>query len=146
MHVRDILGQKRLNLITVDVDGDIESAVHLLILHNIGGLPVRGHDGSVVGFIAERDVVRAVEQHGNAVRNVEVRTMMRPPPTCQAGESLQEVMRRMTIERQRHLVVEDKGQAIGVVSVGDIVKHRLEQLETETGVLRDYLAGQRAGR
>jgi signal-transduction protein with cAMP-binding, CBS, and nucleotidyltransferase domain len=69
---------------------------------------------------------------------------MRPAATCEAGDGVVQVMRRMTAERLRHLVVRDGDEIAGVISVGDIVKDRLEQLETETGVLRDYVAAQRA--
>src|SRR5581483_12328221 len=140
MQVRDLLEHKSSKLITIEVSSTVEQAVQLLIHHNVGGLPVTSNGGTVVGFVAERDVVRAVERNWGNVHNVRVEEIMRPAPTCQADEALHEVMRRMTVERQRHLVVESNGRAMGVISVGDIVKNRLEQLETETGVLRDYLA------
>jgi CBS domain-containing protein len=70
--------------------------------------------------------------------------MRRPAPTCRADDPLPGVMARMTRNRLRHLVVVGDDGIVGVVSVGDLVKHRLEQLETETGVLRDYVAAQRA--
>lgn len=65
---------------------------------------------------------------------------MRPPATCTADDSLREVMARLTREHLRHLVVLDGERILGVVSAGDVVEHRLEELETEAGVLRDYVA------
>lgn len=146
MRVRDLLGRKPATLITVDSKAPLQNAVHLMIEHNIGGVPVVTPDGAVVGFVAERDVVRAVHEHHAAVHELPVRDVMRPTPACEAEESIEDAMRRMTGQRQRHLVVQDHGKLLGVVSVGDIVKYRLEQLETETSVLRDHVAAQRAAR
>jgi CBS domain-containing protein len=146
MRVRDLLGRKSPRLITVDAQAPLHTAVRLLIEHNVGGLPVLGKDGAVVGLVAERDVVRAVHEHPAAVDQLPVRQIMRPTPACDADESLEEAMRRMTSLRQRHLVVQQDGKLLGVISVGDIVKYRLEQLETETGVLRDHIVAQRAAR
>ena len=146
MRVRDLLGRKPSTLITVDPAAPLQNAVRLLIEHGIGGLPVVTPDGVVVGFVAERDVVRAVHGHQGTVHQLPIQQVMRPTPACDAEESLEDAMRRMTSQRQRHLVVQDNGRLIGVVSVGDVVKYRLEQLETETGVLRDHVAAQRAKR
>lgn len=142
MRVRDLLARKPATLITVDAKADLKTAVRLLIEHNVGGLPVVAGDGSVVGFIAERDVVRALHEDRGASHAVQ--QVMQPVPTCGPDESLPEAMRRMTGQRHRHLVVTEPGRLLGVISVGDIVKYRLEELELETGVLRDVVAGQRA--
>jgi CBS domain-containing protein len=144
VRVRDLLGRKPATLITIEANADLETAVRLLIAHNIGGLPVIAPDGAVVGLVAERDIVRAV--HEGRKPDQPVRQVMQPAPACGPDESLPEVMRRMTSQRHRHLVVQDQGRLLGVISVGDIVKHRLEELEMETGVLRDLVAGQRASR
>jgi CBS domain-containing protein len=133
-------------LITVDAKAPLQDAVRLLIEHNVGGLPVVAAHGAVIGFIAERDVVRVLHEHQSAVHRLRVEQVMRPTPACEVDESLELAMRRMTNQRQRHLVVQEAGHLIGVISVGDIVKYRLEQLETETAVLRDHVAAQRAAR
>ena len=73
-----------------------------------------------------------------------VRDVMRPAQFCDADDTIEYAMRLMTSERVRHLVVRDHGRMIGVLSVGDMVKYRLEQFETETAVLRDYVAAHRA--
>jgi CBS domain-containing protein len=146
MRVRDLLGQKPASLITVESKANLDTAVRLLMSNNIGSLPVVASDGAPVGLISERDVVRAVQRHRGDVHEVRVQDIMREAPLCDANDSLEEVMRRMTAERLRHVIVRDDGRIVGVISVGDIVKHRLEQLETETGVLRDYVAAQRASR
>jgi len=146
VRIRDLIAQRATSLITVDPTTEVGTAVRLLFSHNIGGLPVLGPDGTAVGFIAERDIVRAMYGNFGPVRHLHVQDIMRPAPVCEADDSVEYVMRLMTSERLRHLVVRDKGKVIGVVSVGDMVKHRLEQLETETAVLRDYVAAQRASR
>jgi CBS domain-containing protein len=144
MSVRELLKGRSAAMITVSRDADVASAARLMIDHGVGGLPVVGTKGEIVGMLAERDLVRAVREHAPQVNEVPVERIMRPPPTCAPGDSLQEVMSRMTRERLRHLVVVHDGEPVGLISVGDLVKFRLEQLETETGVLRDYVAAQRA--
>ena len=146
VRVRDVLEQKPSSLITVGVNVDLKEVARLLVVHNIGGLPVVNGDGMPIGFVAERDVVRVVHDHPGAVQHIPVSAIMRAVPFCDAADALEKVMWRMTRDRLRHLVVRDNGRFVGVISVGDIVKHRLEQLETEASVLRDYVAGQRATR
>jgi CBS domain-containing protein len=146
MHVRELLRKKSANVVTVQPNTDVLTAVQLLIHHNIGGLPVVAADGSVVGFVAERDVVKGVEANSDGLPRQTVDRIMQRPPICHADDTIHEVMSRMTRERLRHLVVVDNGRTVGVISVGDLVKHRLEELELETGTLRDYVAAQRAAR
>jgi CBS domain-containing protein len=146
MRVRDLLGKKPSTVVAVEPRTELSAAVRLFFDHNIGGLAVVAPGGRPVGFLAERDVVRAVDLHQGTVKSLRVDEVMRPVPMCSADDVLEEVMRRMTRQRLRHLVAVDGEKLLGVVSVGDIVKHRLEQLETETGVLRDYVAAQRATR
>jgi CBS domain-containing protein len=144
MRVRDLLEQKKSQVITVEPTTDLGTAAKLLMEHGIGGLPVVAHGDKPVGFLAEREVVKAVHECDGPIRSVRVEGVMRPAPLCSADDSVQEAMGRMTRQRLRHLVVQDGGRLAGVISVGDIVKHRLQQLETETSVLRDYVAAHRA--
>jgi CBS domain-containing protein len=147
MRVADLLRRKKNDVVTIEPDSSVATAARLLMGHGIGGLPVVAGDGRLAGFLAERDIVQAVDQNGGSVAGLSVeRLMRRPAPSCGAAEPLYDVMARMTRDRLRHLVVVDGDRITGVLSVGDIVKHRLEQLETETGVLRDYVGGQRAVR
>lgn len=144
MRVRDLVGDRR-EVITITPEAPVGEAIDLLLAHEIGALPVVGPDGAPVGILSERDLVRGLQSHRCDVSGLTVtRVMRRPPPTCELEDSLHEVTARMTRERARHLVVCDGGRLAAVLSVGDLVKHRLDQLETEAGVLRDYLAGQRA--
>jgi CBS domain-containing protein len=146
MQVRELLRTKSGNVVTVHPNTGLLTAVQLLIRHNIGGLPVVTPDGSVAGFVSERDVVKAVAASSEGLHQQTVDRIMQHPPVCGADDTLHEVMSRMTRERLRHLVVIENGRTIGVISVGDLVKHRLEELELETGTLRDYVAAQRATR
>lgn len=146
MSVRDLLRQKARSLITVGPKAELEAAVRVLVANEIGGLPVVGTDGRAVGFLAERDVVRAIYDNKGVIHHLRVADVMRSAPMCEADDALEHAMRLMTGQHLRHLLVRENGQIIGVISVGDIVKHRLKQVETEAGVLRDYVAAGRAAR
>ena len=143
MRVRDLLAAKNARLITVGPKTELGEVSELLIQHNIGGVPVVSAAGEVLGFLSERDIVRAIVRHHGYVVHLRAEDAMQPPPVCDADDSLDEVMHRMTGHRHRHLVVQYKGAIAGVISVGDLVHQRADQLQTEAGVLRDYLAGQR---
>ena len=144
VHVRELVGRRTAKLITIEPQAELGAAIRLFFAHSVGGLPVVSADGTVVGFLSERDVVRAVNGHMGPIRNMLVQEVMRPVPYCDADDTVEQAMKQMTSQRLRHLVVRDNGRIIGVISVGDMVKYRLEQLESETAVLRDYVAAQRA--
>jgi CBS domain-containing protein len=144
MRIAELLKKKTGDVVTVSSDADIAHAVSLLLDHGIGGLPVVGEGGRLVGFAAERDLLRALHLDPDTDETLPIARVMRKAPVCAPSDSVHETMARMTRERQRHLVVVDGQTIAGVVSVGDIVKHRLEQLETEAGVLRDVVTAQRA--
>lgn len=145
MRIGELMKKKDGGAITVSTRSDIAHAVQLMIDHNIGGLPVVNDDGAVVGFVAERDLLSALHLDPATDEGLAIERVMRtPPPVCHPGDSVHDAMARMTRQRLRHLVVVDGRDIAGILSVGDIVKHRLEQLETETGVLRDVVAAQRA--
>jgi len=145
MKVSELLKTKPAAMVTVEPTSSLAAAASLIMERGIGGLPVVKEGGAVEGFVAERDLVNALHRNPQGVGAFVVRDIMRrPAPVCSVADTVQAVMARMTRERTRHLVVLDAGRAVGVLSVGDILKYRLEQLETETGVLRDYVAGQRA--
>jgi CBS domain-containing protein len=144
VRVRDLLARKPSKLVSVEPDAHIGTAIALLMAHNVGGLPVMSADGSILGYVAERDIVRAVRLHGGTFHALRVDQIMQSAPLCDADDTIEQIMLRMTMDRLRHLVVRDGGRIVGVVSVGDIVRYRLEELETETGVLRDYVAAHRA--
>jgi CBS domain-containing protein len=145
MRVRELLRDKRGNVVTTSPASSVASAARLLMQHGIGGLPVVADDGRVVGILSERDIVKALDERVASFADTPVeRVMHRPAPVCDADTPLQDIMSSMTRQHERHIVVMEGGAIVGVVSVGDLVKHRLGQLETETGVLRDYVAARRA--
>jgi CBS domain-containing protein len=145
MRVHQLMKGRTSEVITIDTMSTVSAAAHLLVRHGIGGLPVIGRDGRVAGFVAEREIVAALDRHTEPIGPLPVeRIMRRPVPTCSVDDPVADIMARITRERLRHMVVLDGGRIVGIVSVGDIVKNRLEQLEMETGVLRDYVAAQRA--
>ena len=145
MRVRDLISKKTAEVIRIAPSADVASVARLLMEHGIGGLPVVRGENQLVGFISERDVVRALHRGFENVRTLPVEAVMtRPTPTCDADDPLNPVMMRMNRERLRHVVVLDGEQVIGILSVGDLVKNRLEELELEAGVLRDYVVAQRA--
>ena len=145
MKVRELLQNKRDKAITVDPNERVNTVIDLLMRHGIGGVPVVARNGQVVGFLAERDIAKALHEHQGDVRQLSVdRVMRQPAPLCRLDDSLTDVMARMTHDRLRHMVVLDGNQIAGIISLGDIVKQRLEQAELEAEVLRDYVAAQRA--
>ena len=144
MRVRDLINAKADTVIAVQASDDLSTAIQLLMRHNIGGLPVLADDGSVVGILSERDVVRAAHETPCTFGSPRVHDLMRSAPTCEADDAIADAMHRMTAQRQRHFLVLDEGKLVGVLSVGDLLKDRLRQLETEADVLRDYVAAQRA--
>jgi CBS domain-containing protein len=146
MTVGELLTRKPGGAITVPPTVTVARAARLLLDRGIGGLPVV-EDGSLVGFVSERELVWAIDRHPRNVHDLLVRSVMRSPaPVCGSEDRIPQVMARMTRERLRHLVVVDHVQVVGVISVGDLVKTRVEELKTETGVLRDYVAAHRAMR
>jgi CBS domain-containing protein len=144
VRVRDLLDRKPARLFTIEPSAHVDAAIGQMLAKDVGGLLVTTHDGKLVGFLSERDVLRAARLNGGMFYQVRVQDVMQRPSTCRGGDQVMDAMRRMTAERLRHLVVLDGDRIAGVISVGDIVKERLEELETETGVLRDYVAAQRA--
>jgi CBS domain-containing protein len=139
--IQNILERKGANVITIGATDTVQLAADRMREHGIAALVVKSGD-AIKGLISERDIVQAVSRHGNgapslAVLNIASQAMIRVAP----DDSLMRAMRLITNNRVRHLLVIDDGKLVGIVSVGDIVKQRLEDLETETNVLRDvYLA------
>src|SRR5512144_2063278 len=127
MKVRELVQGKPGHVHTVNPNTPVSKAIETLMRHNIGGLPVVTLQHELVGFVAERDIVEALQKHEGAIRRMPVeRVMRRPAPTCHMDDSLNDVMARMTRGRARHLVVLDGTRIAGIISLGDLVKQRLE--------------------
>ena len=142
MRVETILEKKGRHVETVAPDAKVEMAVHKLTTRNIGALVVTPDGERVDGVLSERDVVRALAKRGVGLFDAKVASVMtRGMPVCAPGDLITAVMGQMTRTRNRHLPVVDKGKLCGIVSIGDVVKHRLEEVELEANVLRDaYLS------
>ncbi|MDX1530035.1 MAG: CBS domain-containing protein [Rhodothermales bacterium] len=139
MTVDEILSTKGTHVVTTTPDTPAEAAARVLMEQRVGALPVVEGD-EVIGVFAERDLVRAIAERGADALRLPVRQLMiAPMETCRPDSPIQEVMRRMTASRLRHLLVVDAEGLCGIVSIGDVVKHRLREAETEAGVLRDYI-------
>ena len=138
MKVESILNSKGRRVATIRPDATIAQVTHELRLEGIGALVVSSDGERIEGIISERDVVRGLRRHGPALLDMRVEDVMtRHVVTCTPDESITAAMARMTHGRHRHLPVVDGGRLVGMVSIGDIVGHRLREVELETGVLRD---------
>lgn len=143
MRVHEILKAKGDLVRWVRPDAPLALALHELSVHRIGALVVL-RDGALEGVLSERDVVAALARHGGRVLELSVADVMsRGGPTCAPHDTLVAVMGEMTRTRNRHLPVVEAGQLKGIISIGDVVKHRLEELELEKAVLRDSWAARR---
>ena len=101
---------------------------------------IRGAGGRLAGILSERDIVRAIAEHGAAALKLPVsQVMTRNVATCGEDDTIANIMERMTAGKFRHLPVVAKGQLIGLVSIGDVVKQRVEEIEQESEALRDYI-------
>jgi CBS domain-containing protein len=140
MNVKHILSQKGSDVLTLEPNATLTDAMDILAKRRIGALVVTGADRRIVGIISERDVVRAIAEHGTGILQSPVSEMMtRKVVTCGQNETIAEIMGRMTAGKFRHVPVVEQGRLIGIVSIGDIVKARLEELEQEHDALRDYI-------
>ena len=140
MTVRTILAGKGREVATIEPNATLADAVRLLAEKRIGATVVLGADRRVVGILSERDIVRVLAERGAAVLNEPVsQTMTRKVSTCNENETVVQIMERMTEGKFRHVPVVDQGQLAGIISIGDVVKHRLHEMERESAAMRDYI-------
>ncbi len=142
MKVAAILRNKGNRVVTVHPDTTINAIVHRLKFEHIGTVVVSTNGEIVVGILSERDIVLALAKSGAAALELKARDLMtREVVTCRIEDTAQSVMIKMSHRRIRHLPVVENGRLVGIVSIGDVVKSRLEEVELEANVLRDaYLA------
>jgi len=141
MTVAAILRGKPERLIGLAESQTLGDAAKLLTQERIGALVVRSAAGEMIGILSERDIVRAAAKHGAAVLDQPVSSMMtRDVICCAPQDSVADVMSMMTAKRFRHLPVKSNGKLIGMVSIGDVVKQRVEDAEVEAAQLREYIA------
>lgn len=142
MKVSAVLHKKGSHVHTIHPAATVADAANRLAGSEIGALVVTTAAGEVIGILSERDLVRGLGSHGSAVLTMYVADLMtRRVSTCMSQDSITALMRRMTTGRFRHMPVVDGGRLTGLISIGDVVKNRIQEVELEQGVLRDcYLA------
>ncbi len=139
MTVEAILKRKGTRVSTIGKEATVSAAAQRLNLDHIGALVV-SEGPRVVGIISERDIIAGLARHGVLVLEKRVEEMMTwPIVTCTRAQTIKEVMATMTRHRIRHLPVVEEEALQGIISIGDVVKYRLEELEMEAGVLHDLM-------
>ncbi len=140
MTVKAILTTKGSDVATIEPTANVGAAVKLLAGRRIGAVVVTGPEQRVVGIVSERDVVRALDQHGDIALALPLTEVMtRRVETCAPSDTISSIMERMTAGKFRHVPVVEQGRLSGIVSIGDVVKHRLQEMEREQAALRDYI-------
>ena len=132
MTVKSILSAKGGSVISIDPTATLETAVRTLAEHRIGALLVLGPDRRVIGILSERDIVRTLAELGAAaLAQPLAQVMTRKVVTCSPSETISVIMERMTAGKFRHVPVLEQDQVVGIVSIGDVVKYRLHEMEHE---------------
>jgi CBS domain-containing protein len=140
MTVKTILSTKGGNVVAIEPTATLDAAVKKLAEHKIGALLVLGPDRRVTGILSERDIVRVLAEQGAvALAQPLSQVMTRKVVTCSESDTVGVLMERMTTGKFRHVPVVDQEQVIGIISIGDVVKHRLHEMEQESAALRDYI-------
>jgi CBS domain-containing protein len=139
MTIATILGGKGHEVVSIGGDRTVSEAVKLLAGRRIGAVPVIDGD-AVIGIFSERDVIYCLEREGQTALDRRVSEVMTTPAISVApGESILGALALMTRRRIRHLPVIDGGRCVGVVSIGDLVKYRIERIESEAEAMRTYI-------
>jgi CBS domain-containing protein len=140
LSVHGILIRKGATVFTIEPTDSLASAAKSLTNHDIGALVVTDAEGRTVGIVSERDIVRALgEKESGAFETPVAEIMTRKVVFCSRDDRSVYLMQRMTDGKFRHLPVIEDGRLIGIVSIGDVVKSRLEELEQESDTLREYI-------
>ena len=140
MTVRAILDLKGREVVTIAPTAILAAAARLLSDRHIGAIVVTGADARVIGILSERDIVRALAARGaGALEEQVAQAMTREVITCEGDETIPELMHHMTGGRFRHVPVVEDGRLAGIISIGDVVKHRLAEMEREKGALEEYI-------
>jgi CBS domain-containing protein len=140
MTVKDIIAVKGSDVVTIEPTADLATAAKMLAARRIGAVLVLGPDRRVAGILSERDIVRAVAEGGSEALEKPVSSVMtRKVVSCSPIDTLNGLMELMTTGKFRHLPVIEQNHLVGVISIGDVVKWRLQELEHEQNELRDYI-------
>ena len=140
MTVKLILSSKSRDVATIEPTASLEAAITQLAQRRIGALVVLGPERRVVGILSERDIVRVLAEQGPSVLTAPIaQVMTRKVSTCSESDTVSGIMEQMTAGKFRHVPVIDHERLIGIISIGDVVKHRLGEMERESEALRDYI-------
>ena len=140
MQVKHILREKGREVVTISGEAMLSEAARLLARRRIGAVVVRDSGGGVLGILSERDIVRAIAEHSvAALGHTVARHMTRDVATCCETDTVDELMETMTCGRFRHMPVVNDGQLCGIISIGDVVKSRIEETVREATSLREYI-------
>ena len=141
MTVARILADKGRNVTSIEPEASLRDAADLMAGQGIGAVLVLDAARTLMGILSERDVVRAISRRGPEVLRDEVRFhMTRDVTSCTTAAAVNELMALMTASKFRHVPVVENGKVIGVISIGDVVKFRLAEIESEHQALREYIA------
>jgi CBS domain-containing protein len=141
MNVKGILDEKGRNVVTLGPEATLADAMRVLAEHSIGALVITKGGGRIAGILSERDIVRAIARDGaGALESSIASAMTAKVKVCHEDNTVNEVMEIMSVGRFRHLPVEKDGVLDGIVSIGDVVKRRIEEVEREAEDIRSYIA------
>jgi CBS domain-containing protein len=142
MHVKAILDEKGRNVLTIRPDATLQDAARTLHENRIGALVVLGVNQQIKGILSERDIINAVARHGSDALGRTVSTIMTSNVhRCTEDTTLDALMSLMSEKRCRHIPVEVNGKLAGMVSIGDVVKSRIREIEFEAQEIKAYIAG-----
>jgi CBS domain-containing protein len=140
MTVKAILSSKSTDIATIEPTATLAQAARLLAERRIGAVLVLGIESRVAGILSERDIVRALSERGAAMLDERVdQVMTRKVFTCSESDTVAQIMEQMTAGKFRHVPVVDQGKLVGIISIGDVVKYRLSEIEGESNALREYI-------
>lgn len=140
MRINDVLrGKARQDVVTIQPGASVRELIALLAEHNVGAVIVSSDGSSLDGIVSERDVVRRLTQGTSALEGTVDQIMSTGVQTCEGSEAVTDLMHLMTEHRIRHVPVLTDGVLTGIVSIGDVVKHRIDELEFERDQLDQYL-------
>ena len=139
MKMASILKTKGARVVTAQPHTKVTVVAHRMKLERVGAVVISQDEQAFQGLITERDILSGLVDHGADLLDLPASALMsRETPTCTLGDNVEHVMAVMTQRRVRHVPVIEKGRLVGLVSIGDLVKSRLAEMQTEANVLRDY--------
>jgi len=151
MTVEAILSHKGNDVVTIKPTATLCDAAKILDEHGIGAVVITGADQQILGILSERDIVRTIAHNARVAGGYQLcdepveKVMTRQVATCKESDTVHELMQRMTTGKFRHLPVIEDGRLAGIVSIGDVVKHRLAEMALESNALREELLSRTEG-